>query len=189
MQPVNLVADFNAKSNNSCEVRLISWELFSELLEALLLNLKECQIDVIVAISRGGLIPGVMMSHALNIREFKVLDIKHSYDDSIRPRWREELISKFKCLDIEGRRILIIDDIVGTGKTLKNAIEICIENSPLIVQTACIFIDSNVTDRQIEPDFYVERSTQWIVFPWELEQMATHKHTDMGVSILDGVNG
>ena len=44
----------------------ISWADIDEMVEDLYQQLKDKNIDKVVGISRGGLIPGVMLSHRLN---------------------------------------------------------------------------------------------------------------------------
>ncbi len=44
----------------------ISWDDVDEMVEDLYHKLKDENIDKVVGISRGGLIPGVMLSHKLN---------------------------------------------------------------------------------------------------------------------------
>ena len=45
---------------------IVSWNDIDEMVENLYQKLKEENIDKVVGISRGGLIPGVMLSHKLN---------------------------------------------------------------------------------------------------------------------------
>jgi len=54
------------------------------------------------------------------------------------------------------KNILIVDDIADTGITLKKY-----DNLYL---TATLFYKACSS---VKPDFYVEETTKWIVFPWE----------------------
>jgi len=52
--------------------------------------------------------------------------------------------------------ILIVDDIADTGLTLKKYGNLYL--------TATLFYKARSS---VKPDFYVEETTKWIVFPWE----------------------
>ena len=68
----------------------------------------EFQPDVIVGISRGGLIPGVMMSHKLNV-PFKPV---HASTRDF-PHWENYLPRP------SDKKILIVDDICDSGETFE----------------------------------------------------------------------
>ncbi|MFW9871720.1 MAG: phosphoribosyltransferase [Candidatus Thorarchaeota archaeon] len=55
-----------------------------------------------------------------------------------------------------GENTLIVDDITHTGKTLRRGSNIYL--------TATLFYRE---ESIIKPDFYVEKATKWIKFPWE----------------------
>lgn len=51
---------------------------------------------------------------------------------------------------------LIVDDIAHTGRTLARG-------SKLYLTATLFYREESV----VKPDFYVEKATKWIVFPWE----------------------
>jgi len=123
--------------------------------------------QVIVGISRGGLVPGVMMSHWFK-KPFKPVIA------SIRdfPEWNEYLPRK------TDERVLIVDDICDSGKTF-NKIASHItgpkRNSPLESPTEvryCSLIWNNESI-DFEPHYYAQEMAKdstntWIHFPHEL---------------------
>ena len=74
--------------------------------------------DVIVGLSRGGLTPGVMLSHWLK-KPFK--PIKAALRD--HPEWENYLPKK------SDKRVLIIDDVCDSGETFTKMQEILVKNS------------------------------------------------------------
>ncbi|RLI70775.1 phosphoribosyltransferase, partial [Candidatus Heimdallarchaeota archaeon] len=54
----------------------LTWWQVDRAIFSLADSLREYKPDVIVGISRGGLIPGVRLSHILGDVEFKVIDVK-----------------------------------------------------------------------------------------------------------------
>ena len=119
----------------------------------------------IVGISRGGLLPGVMMSHWLN-KPFK--PVKAALRDF--PEWEDYLPRK------TDERVLIVDDICDSGETftrMKNYIKGPRMNQPLELPTEVRFASlwwNNECD--FEPHYYAQECAKdtegiWIHFPWE----------------------
>ena len=119
----------------------------------------------IVGISRGGLTPGVMMSHWLN-KPFK--PVKAALRDF--PEWEDYLPRK------TDERVLIVDDICDSGETftrMKSYIKGPRLNQPLELPTEVRFASlwwNNECD--FEPHYYAQECAKdsegiWIHFPWE----------------------
>ena len=119
----------------------------------------------IVGISRGGLTPGVMMSHWLN-KPFK--PVKAALRDF--PEWEDYLPRK------TDERVLIVDDICDSGETftrMKSYIKGPRLNQPMELPTEVRFASlwwNNECD--FEPHYYAQECAKdseaiWIHFPWE----------------------
>jgi len=114
--------------------------------------------DIILGISRGGLIPATMLSYMLKVKKLSSVQVIH-YDDN-----ENELQLKItEKLSIDSANILVVDDIVDSGKTLKLVKEKLKSKN---VKTAVIYYKIWST---ITPDFYARKTTNWIIFPWEIE--------------------
>ena len=120
---------------------------------------------VIVGISRGGLLPGVMISHWLQ-KPFK--PVKAALRDF--PEWEDYLPRK------TDERVLIVDDICDSGETfqkIKEHIKGPRLNSPLELPVDVRFAAlwwNNECD--FEPHYYAQECAKdsediWIHFPWE----------------------
>ena len=121
--------------------------------------------QVIVGLSRGGLTPGVMMSHWLQ-KPFK--PVKAALRDF--PEWEDYLPRK------TDERVLIVDDICDSGETftkMSSHIKGPRLNSPLELPTDVRFASlwwNNECD--FEPHYYAQECAKdsediWIHFPWE----------------------
>jgi len=115
--------------------------------------------EVIVGLSRGGLTPGVMMSHWFH-KPFK--PIKTSLRDF--PEWEDWLPKK------TDKRILIVDDICDSGETFEKISTFLKERgNNCDVRYATLWWNNECN---FEPQYYVRdvaKDTQmlWIHFPWE----------------------
>ena len=121
--------------------------------------------EVIVGISRGGLLPGVMISHWME-KPFK--PIKAALRDF--PEWVDYLPRK------TDERVLVVDDICDSGETfqkMSSYIKGPRINQPLELPTDVRFASlwwNNECD--FEPHYYAQECAKdsddiWIHFPWE----------------------
>ncbi|WP_456367508.1 phosphoribosyltransferase [Thermococcus sp.] len=118
--------------------------------------------DVIVGIARGGLIPAVMLSHILGDVEIKVIDIK--FYKSVEERMEKPVVAIPLHGSLEGKKVVIVDDVSDTGKTLEVVIDEVKKAGASEVKVACL---SMKPWTKVVPDFYVFRTDKWVVFPWE----------------------
>ncbi len=140
----------------------LSWHDAEKALEALAISIKEdYDPDVLVGISRGGLIPTVRLSHMLNDLSMRVIHVK--FYENVDETMEEPEITGTNIGKLEGK-VLIVDDVADTGSTLEAVLD---------------YIDDKVTGKlkictiaykprsSIKPDYYVYETEKWIIFPWE----------------------
>ena len=126
------------------------------------ISLDKFDPNVIVGLSRGGLTPGVMMSHWMN-KPFK--PIKTALRDF--PEWEDYLPRK------TDERVLILDDVCDSGVTFTRIREYiqknALEEINCDVRFAVLWWNNEI---EFEPDYYVneiakDSTNTWIHFPWE----------------------
>ena len=122
--------------------------------------LDEFNPDVIVGLSRGGLTPGVMMSHWME-KPFK--SIKASLRDF--PEWEDYLPRK------TDERVLIVDDICDSGETFHKIREHINERKENGVDVRFATLWWN-NECNFEPHYYIneiakDTTKTWIHFCWE----------------------
>ena len=116
--------------------------------------------NLIVGISRGGVIPGVMLSHALDIPfiplEWQTRDGRHK---DIRKL--EELLAIRNEDQNQSSDILFVDDICDSGETITSIREYAPTGKWAVLHSK---------KGTMELDYEGERlynNTQWLVYPWE----------------------
>ncbi|MBI3385848.1 phosphoribosyltransferase [Candidatus Gottesmanbacteria bacterium] len=140
----------------------INWQQYQSLALSLaekLLN-KEAPFDEIVAIARGGLTLGHLLSDYLNLPICSITI--QSYTD-IQKQGELRITAGLKA-QIGGKRILLVDDIADTGKTLKRAIGYLKRFRPAKITTVTMFYKPHST---FKPDYFVEQTGRWVIFPHE----------------------
>ena len=114
----------------------------------------------VLAVTRGGMIPAMIVSRELDIRTVDTISIK-SYDHQ---KQAEAIILKKPDSRLvgDGNDILIIDDLVDTGKTLKIVKEIYPK-----AHFATVYAKPKGKEMV---DTYITEVSQdtWIFFPWDM---------------------
>ena len=117
--------------------------------------------NIILGINRGGCIPGVYLSHRLNITH-EVLDIR------LRDHTAKPNLSVLEKAFAFQKKILIIDDINDTGATFQFIIDNFGKQEERIKFAA--LIHNKPSKAKVDYHGYeIDKSKDpaWIVFPWE----------------------
>lgn len=119
--------------------------------------------DLIVAIGRGGYVPGRLVSDFLLFNDLTSMKIEHY---ARAADMQEQARIKFPIpVDITGKKVLIVDDITDTGDTLKLAVDYALSLKPADVSTAVL---QHKTCSGFTPDFYAQKiiKWRWVIYPW-----------------------
>ena len=135
------------------DARALAWRLDGK-------GPNEGQWKAVVGITRGGLVPAMIVSRELDIRVVDTISVKsYSHQDQ-----REAVVTKSpqEKLMGDGTGILIVDDLVDSGKTL----ELVRKLYPK-AQFATVYAKPKGKPMV---DTYVTEVSQdtWIFFPWDM---------------------
>jgi len=144
----------------------ITWNVYHDLSRKLAASILSHtpDIDRIVAISRGGLTLGHLLSDFLRI-PIATFTIQ-SYTD-IQNQGEIKIVEPLKTR-IRGKKVLIVDDVADSGKTLERAIAYVKRFGPTDITTVTMFYKPRSVYR---PDYFAEETTKWILFPYEPTEM------------------
>jgi uncharacterized protein len=123
------------------------------------------QPDVIVGVSRGGWVPARVLSDLLE--NSNLASVKVEFYTGIDEAAEEPTLTQELLADVEGKRVLVVDEIADTGKSLKLAVQHIQPRGATEVQTATLYKKPQST---LEPDFCEKKTGKWVVFPWELKE-------------------
>lgn len=124
-------------------------------------------VDEIIAIARGGLTLGHILSDFLAI-PISIFSIQ-SYED-VHNQGEVKITSGLQT-SIDGKHILVVDDVADSGKTLVRAREYLAEFKPKKITTATLFYKPQSV---YKPDFFAEETPKWILFPTEVRETISY---------------
>lgn len=147
--------------------------------------------DIIVGVNRGGLIPGVMISHWFDVKHVSLAVSLRDHEDCESNLWLAEMAFGYHRSDLPEpsgsnpslrKNILIVDDINDSGATfnwiMKDWPSGCLPNDPAwsniwnINVKFAVLVDNLASQCAVKMDFYgmeinKAENDVWVDFPWE----------------------
>jgi len=124
--------------------------------------------DLIVAIARGGMLPAGAISYALGVKANGAINVE--FYTGLEP----EILEPYMDISsLEGKRVLIVDDVADSGKTLKLIMDLISEkglsmggdSAKVDARSATIYLKPTSI---IKPDYVFKQTDKWINFPWSV---------------------
>lgn len=114
--------------------------------------------DFVIGISRGGLVPAILLSR---IKGGLFVPV---YIEKIGGERRVSALCALTSSTLIGKNVLLVEDVLETGRSLIVAREF-LERSGARVKTTCFFARDF---SEVKPDYViVEGLTYEVIFPWE----------------------
>ena len=142
----------------------VSWDQFHRDARALAWRLSGAgPFEAIVCITRGGLVPAAVVARELGVRLIETICVAsyHDYANQGELRVLKGVSESIMKIDAGGKGVLIVDDLVDTGKTAK-IVRSVLPNAHFATVYAKPLgrpqVDTCVTE--------VSQDT-WIYFPWD----------------------
>ncbi len=115
----------------------------------------------IIAIARGGMIPAALVARELEIRIVDTISVK-SYNHQAQTAPRVIKAPQADIMGAEGEGVLVIDDLVDTGKTLELV-------RKLYPKAHFATVYAKPAGRAMVDSYITEVSQDtWIFFPWDM---------------------
>ncbi|WP_276272317.1 phosphoribosyltransferase [Haloarcula litorea] len=120
--------------------------------------------DVVVALARGGWFAGRCLCDFLGLDDLASLKVEH-YVGTAQKSDEPEVRYPLADGAVEGKDVLVVDDIADTGQSLETAAQCVRDRDPGSVRTATLQL---LQTSDHEPDFVGERLSEWawVVYPW-----------------------
>lgn len=140
----------------------VSWDEYHSLARRLASKILTdgISIDEVVAISRGGLTLGHLMTDLLTvpISTFTIQSYSNLQTQG------QVKITKPLTTPIYDKHILLVDDVSDSGKTIERALDYLKSQQPKRVTTLTMYFKPRSI---FKPDYFAKTTSAWIMFPYE----------------------
>jgi xanthine phosphoribosyltransferase len=158
------MANINTATTHSEKIFPVSWDQFHRDSRALAWRLHEAgPFEAIVCITRGGLVPAAIVARELNVRMIETVCVASYWDYKVQGELSvlKGIAPEMTVLHSQGKRVLIVDDLVDTGKTAQLVRD-------LLPNAHFATVYAKPMGRPMVDTFITEVSQDtWIYFPWD----------------------
>lgn len=143
------------------------WEVLGEDAFALAQKIitAEQQFDRVIALAKGGLTFARSILDFLNVKQVSTIQIE--FYTGIGTTAKTPIITQSLPVTINGERILIFDDIVDKGDTMKLATDYLRYHGAQSITTAALIAKPWST---FQVDYQARSSEAWVIFPNEIRE-------------------
>ena len=142
----------------------VSWDDLVELV-AQLGDQVRGEYDVLLCITRGGMVPAGMLAYRLGIRNILVAAVEY-YDSSGRPAEAPTFLQFPADPLLHGQRVLIVDEVWDSGTTIAAVID-RVRQAGGRPTTAVLHYKPTHSTVDATPDHHVVTTDRWVVYPFK----------------------
>ncbi len=155
---------------------VLTWNDVDKLIDHLIPQF-ETEFEAMVMITHGGIIPGGMLAEALKMDTILTASVDFPAEIEMeKEREKTRLLAWPKFIQfpdetiLRGRRILIVDDVWGSGRTI-TAVKNRITGAAGVPYTCVLhFNPYRSLFGTVRPDYYAAITDAHIVYPWEISR-------------------
>lgn len=144
-----------------------TWDQIYEMLLHLAERIRKSSFkpDVIVGVSRGGWPPARVLSDLLD--NPNLANVKVEFYLGVTETMDEPILTQPVSVDVNGKKVLIVDEVADTGRSLRLVKEHIVKEGAAEVKVVTIYYKPWSS---IVPDYYGKETRCWVVFPWEVKE-------------------
>jgi hypothetical protein len=147
----------------------LTWADVDKLIISLMPRLQVYNFDLVIAITRGGIVPAAILAERLAIQQVLVASVAFYEDEEHDLDW--PVFMQFPDDNLlRNKYALIVDDIWDRGKQIVSVTE-RIKYAGGRSRSAVLHYKahrSQFPDKA--PDFYAAQTEDWIIYPWDAER-------------------
>jgi hypoxanthine phosphoribosyltransferase len=144
----------------------VTWEDLDRLVAELAERLAAAPApDVVLAISRGGLVPAGMLGYRMGWRDMLLAAVV-AYDDESGFRGSAEFLQFPRDEQLAGKTVLVIDEVWDSGTTIA-AVSKGIRDAGGTPVTAVLHYKPGKSRVEMTPDHFVVETDAWVVYPFK----------------------
>ena len=143
----------------------VAWDDLDALVAILAEQLKGERFDVMLTITRGGMVPAGMLAYRLGIRNILVAAVAY-YDDEGMPGDGATFLEFPADPLLHGRRVLVVDEVWDSGTTIAAVVgRVCQAGGEPV--TAVLHFKPARSRVDLVPDFHAVETDAWVVYPFK----------------------
>ncbi|MCP8310286.1 MAG: phosphoribosyltransferase [Candidatus Methylarchaceae archaeon HK01M] len=124
--------------------------------------------DILIGVSRGGLIPVAILSDKLGV-ESKIVGVKY-YCGVKETKEKPEITQKISY-DLNGKKVLIVDDVADMGHSLQLVRDYIRKKGAKETRVCTIHYKPWSV---VKPEYFLEETKAWVIYPWEVKETVTN---------------
>ena len=144
---------------------VVSWEELDRLVEVIAGRLAGQPFDVMLAITRGGMVPAGMLAYRLKIRDILVAAVEY-YDDRGQPGPHPTFLQFPADPQLRGKQVLVVDEVWDSGTTI-HAVTERVRQAGGLPTTAVLHFKPGRSTVPGEPDVRAVDTDAWVVYPFK----------------------
>lgn len=143
---------------------ILTWDGFGDATRALSRTIVAdgFEPEVVVAIARGGLLPAGAVAYGLGVKSCGALNVEFYTGIGTVLDTPELLPPDLDLGYLPGKRVLLVDDVADSGRTLALAVKL-LTDAGAEVRSVCIYTKPGSVAL---PDYSWRETDRWIDFPW-----------------------
>jgi hypoxanthine phosphoribosyltransferase len=146
----------------------LTWDDIEELVGRLVARLPR-DYDLILVITRGGMVPACLISERLDLRNIVAAAVMFYTEGTSNP---DEMLGDPVFLEfpadplLTGKRVLIVDDVWETGKTAM-VVRRRVREAGGRADLAVLHYKPGRSAFSERPDYFAETTEDWVAYPWD----------------------
>ena len=155
---------------------ILTWQTFGTASRELAQQVLDSgfQPDLMLSITRGGMMPAGAMSYAMGIKNLHIINVEFYTGVDTRLPLPVLLPPVPAAVHLSDKRVLVVDDVADTGETLRMVRDFC-AGHVAETRTAVLY---EKPQSVVKCDYVWKRTSEWISFPWSSEPPLVGHSTD-----------
>lgn len=149
------------------EREVLTWDMFGRAGRELAQQVADdgYRPEIVLAIARGGLLPAGAVSYALGAKNVFAMNVEFYTGVDTRLEMPVVLPPVLDAVELDGARVLVVDDVADTGRTLRLVLDFCADHVRE-VRSAVIY---EKPQSVVRCEYVWRRTDRWIDFPWSAQ--------------------
>lgn len=147
----------------------LSWNDVDRLIYSMLPRLQGYDYDLVLAITRGGIIPGGIIAQRLGVQQVLIASVDFYEDEKMELDW--PVFMQFPSDSfLRGKLVLIVDDVWYRGKEVMSVTDRVEHAGGRALSAVLHYKPQFSLFKDKSPNFYGAQTEDWIIYPWEVER-------------------